>query len=258
MGFLKKYIQTVLFILFSVVLCLNSVHAEMRTWTSTSGKTFEGEFVVIMGDKVVIKTPKGKQIKVPLSKFSQQDRLFMELENPPEFEIEGGGKSSQHIWPQKKKTYGAGALPGALDYTFYAKIKQISSGVYNQELHVELIAVGTEIDGNNYIFLDRAEGTFIPSEYKNKTFRLETQRKVRLYNYVFYEDGKRGQKYNGYIITITDVRGEIIAFKSSYKWARQSLESIRTLHSGVHFDKTGTRVFPPRPRAGFQERNRRK
>jgi len=240
----------IFFVLASVLLFCSVASAELREWTTTSGKTFKGDFIAIIGGKATFHNEKGKPFKVPKEQLSEKDLTFIELENPPKFNIDFAPKSRQYVFPQKEKSYQAWQLPEALDYTFTVKIKQESAGSYNHELTVEYIAIGLEIDGSNYIFLDSGTTTFVPSEYKNKTFTFTGDRSVRVYDYVFFDDGRRGQKYGGYIVTITDSRGKIIAYKSPYKWAIKYLDKIKKLYPNVHFDKTGTRVFPPRPRVG--------
>ena len=222
----------------------------LRKWTSTTGETFEGEYVILMGDKVVLRDAKGKNRKIPMNLFSAEDRIFMEMENPPQFKIEFPRASQQHRWPQKEKIYDPWQLPGAIDYTFTAKIKQVSVGSYPHELHIEFFAIGEEIDGNNYILLDHQENTFVPIEKKRNEYHTFSGRRVRLYDYEFFEDGRRGQQYGGYLVLVTDSRGKIIEHKSSYNWLFEKREELEKLGLMNHFDKTCTRVHPPRPKVG--------
>ena len=141
-------------------------------------------------------------------------------------------------------------MPGVLDYVFTAKIKQDSSGHYPHELHVEFFAIGEEIDGKNFILLDRQESTFVPSEQKRSEYHTFSGRTVRLYDYEFREDGRRGQRYGGYLVVVTDSRGKIIAHKSSYNWMFEKREELKKLALMNHFDKTCARIHPPRPKVG--------
>lgn len=222
--------------------------AEARTWTSTGGETFEGELIVVIGDKAVIRNPNGDELKIPLTRFSKDDLTFMELENPPTFKIDVSRKSEQHRWPQKYKTYEAWELPPTFDYVFTTKLKQMSAGSYGKELHVQVFVIGEEVNGDNYILLDRMESTFTPSQQKDLSYQFSS-RKVRLFNYEFYLDGgKRGQKYGGFLVIITDSRGKVIAQKTPKKWLNDIVDPLKELALGAHFDKTGARVFPPRPK----------
>ncbi len=222
----------------------------LRIWTSTNGETFEGEYIMVMGDKVVLRDAKGKNQKIPVDLFSEKDRTFMEMDNPPEFKIEVARKHTQYRWPIKRNSLALDKLPGVFDYVFTAKIKQDSTGYYPHELHVEFFAIGEEIDGDNYILLDRQESTFVPSEQKRDVYHTFSSRTVRLYDYEFVNDGRRGQSYGGYLVVVADLKGKIIAHKSSYKWLFEKREELKNLTLMSHFDKTGTRVLPPRPKVG--------
>jgi hypothetical protein len=58
---------------------------------------------------------------------------------------------------------------------------------------------------------------------------------------------RRGEKYGGYLITVTDERGRIIDYGSSHKWLYENLEKLKEIPVGRHFNKAGNRVHPPRP-----------
>ena len=223
----------------------------IRTWTSTRGETFEGEYVMVMGGKVVLRDAKGKNQKIPLDLFSEEDRRFMELDKPPKFKIEFSRASKQYQWSSKRPMfYSMDKLPGVIDYVFTTKIKQESSGSYPHELHVESFAIGEEIDGDNYILLDRRESTFVPDEQTRGEYHTFGGRSVRLYDYEFETDGRRGQRYGGYLVVVTDSRGKIIEHKSSYNWLFEKRGELSKLGLMNHFDKTCTRVHPPRPKTG--------
>ena len=245
--------RCILFLIGASILC-GGLCAEARDWTTTDGKLFEGEFIIVMGDKAVIRKPNGDEVKIPLTRFSKEDLIFMELAKPPTFKIDLSKYSKQHWWPEKYKAYNYGGDWGeikidAFDYVFTTKLKQMSAGSYNHELHVEVFVIGLEIDGHNYILLDRMKSSFVPAEQEDLSYQF-SGRKVRLYDFEFRQDGRRGQSYGGYLVIITDSRGEIIAYKTPKDWLYDIVESLRELSLNAHFDKTGTRVFPPRPKVG--------
>jgi hypothetical protein len=238
----------ILLLIGASILC-GGLCVEARTWPSTDGENFEGEFIVIIGDKAVIRNSNGDEVKIPLTRFSKDDLTFMELAKPPIFKIDVSKDSKQWLFPQKYKAYNPAQLPTAFDYFFTAKLKQISAGSYNHKLHVEVFVIGLERDGHNYILLDRLGSTFVPAEQEDLSYQF-TGRTVRLYDYEFEEDGRRGQSYGSYLVIITDSRGEIIAYKTPKNWLYDIVEPLRALSIRAHFDKTGIRVFPPRPKMG--------
>ena len=70
--FRKSYILVVALMVASC-LC-----AEQRTWTDSTGKhKKKGEFVKLDGQTVVLKSPKGKRVKIPLKKLSKADQKLI-------------------------------------------------------------------------------------------------------------------------------------------------------------------------------------
>ncbi|MEN8255023.1 MAG: hypothetical protein ABFR33_06090, partial [Verrucomicrobiota bacterium] len=107
----------------------------LRTWTRTDGKTLEAEFVTVIGDKAVLTDKRGRQRKIPLIQLSIEDRTFIELAQPPEFNIDFSKQSSKQSLDSSP--WIEWELPRILDYVFSAKLKQTSAGEYNHELKVE-------------------------------------------------------------------------------------------------------------------------
>ncbi len=50
-------------------------HAESRRWTSSDGKSIDGEILALEGDTVTLKTDRGT-FELPLSRFAEADQLF--------------------------------------------------------------------------------------------------------------------------------------------------------------------------------------
>ncbi len=217
----------------------------LRTWSCNGGKTLEASYVIMVGDKVVLKTAKGRQLKIPLDQFSGEDREFIELAEPPEFNIDFSRLST--LRPVK-------APPGRelkpiriLDYTFGAKLKQVSAGEYSHELHVEYFAIGAEIDGDRYKLLERKGSSFVPSEQPRRSYSFRGD-PVELIDYEL-DSQRRGIKPGGYLITVMDKRGKIIQHAESSKWLWKNIENLKKLPVGSYMDKTCTRVYPTSPKS---------
>ena len=215
----------------------------MRIWIGTDGKELEAEFVTVIGGKAVLKDSRGRLRKMPLAQLSAEDREFIELANPPEFNIDFSRKSSQSII--KMSPLNKTPPPKILDYVFSARLKQISAGLYNHELHVEFYAVGAERFGDRYILLDRQESRFTPTKENQQSHEF-SGKTVRLTSYELFGDF-RGNKYSTYLVVVTDSRGKIIAHKTPSKWLFENLGNLGQLPVGCYLDKTCTRVFPTRP-----------
>ncbi|RKX39569.1 MAG: hypothetical protein DRP64_14075 [Verrucomicrobia bacterium] len=217
----------------------------LRTWNGTDGKTMEAKLLTVIGDKAVLESPDGRQRKIPIDRFSAGDRKFIELANPPKFNIDFSKQSSQRII--KDSPIISGSPPKVLDYVFSARLAQTSAGVYNHELKVEFFAIGEETNGDNFILLDRQETHFTPTNENGRSHTFRGNKVTLLQTFAYDRRGEiRGQKYGGYLVVVTDARGRTIDHGTSNKWLLGMLDQLRELPLKCHFDKTGTRVYAPR------------
>jgi len=220
----------------------------IRAWTSVDGRVVEAEFITIVAGKVVLKNKKGKQLKMLVEQLCAEDRLYVSLANPPDFLI-NFSKTSTSVPAPTQSPYVKKSRPlQRSDFTFGAKLKKKSTQTYIHELHVEFFAFGEEVDGDNYVLLDRQQSTFNPTKENKGSHAFYSDKPVRLQTTAIRAASPmRGIKYGGYLITITDERGKIIQYKTSHKWLFEILENLKSLPVGKHFDKSGNRVGPPRP-----------
>ncbi len=222
-----------------------------RFWTLLDGKQVEGRFKTVMGDTVVVENAKKKQLKIPLSKLSPGDREYAQLAQPPRFSI-NFNRSSRSIPPPKESPFVSTPRPLQIfDFTFKTTVKQATSKEYPHELEVEFFAVGEEVDGDNYVLLDRQKSLFTPSVENRKTFQLQSPEPIRIQTTAIRAASPmRGTKYGGYLVVVRDKLGRIIQYKTSKNWLIDCLENLEKLPVGKHFDKKGNRVGPPRPDSG--------
>ncbi|RKX36852.1 MAG: hypothetical protein DRP64_17995, partial [Verrucomicrobia bacterium] len=218
---------------------------KMRTWVGLGGDILEAGYLTTVGGKVVLETAKGRQKKVPLAELSAADQAYVELLNPPKFNIDFSKQSSQRI--PDPGPYNNDAAIRVLDYVFGAKLKQTSSGSYNHGLRIEFFAIGAETGGDRYILLDRQESTFIPTKENERSHSFRGK-SVELLDYVT-DSQRRGEKYSGFLITVTDERGIIIAYNASNDWFFENLENLKRLPVGRYMDKTCSRVHPTSPKS---------
>ncbi|RKX35890.1 MAG: hypothetical protein DRP64_19050, partial [Verrucomicrobia bacterium] len=225
-----------------------SDYQEPRTWIALDGRMLNAGFVTVIGGKAVLKNGKGKQLKIPLEQLSPEDRLHVDLADPPNFLI-NFSKTSDFIPPPKPSPFQHGVRPlKRTDYIFGAKLKQQSAGAYPHEMHAEFFAFGEEVNGDNYVLLDRQQSTFTPSKENKRCHSFYSVKPIRLtQTSIRPASPLRGTKYGGFLITIADGRGKIIQYRSSHKWVFEKLENLKKLPVGVHFDKRCIRTPPPRP-----------
>lgn len=242
--------RSLVFYVASFLVCV-SAYAETRGWTMVDGRTFEAEFSLRMGKDAIFKTASGKVVRIPHDQLSTEDQEFISLAVPPDLDVSFSKMSDKRKYPD--------GYPGATTrppstyyYEFMVKIRQRSAGDYNHPLHLEFFVVGDEIDGNNYILLDRQEREFTLTS-ENKRSYIARSETIGITRYTWEEKVgsslvmERGEKYARYLVIITDARGEVIAYRTPNKWLMESAENLRKLPLKRHFDKTGNRVGPPRP-----------
>ena len=223
------------------------VETKIRTWTGLGGDTLEARYLTRLGGKTVLETAKGKQLKIPFVELSLEDQIYVDLLNPPKFNIDFSKQSNQRI--PDPGPYSSSSSIRIFDYVFGAKLEQTSSGSYNHELRVEFFAVGSENGGDKYVLLDRQESTFIPAK-ENKRSHSFKGNPVELLDYVT-DSQRRGEKYSGFLITVTDERGKIIDYRTSNDWLFENLNNLKQLPVSRYMDKTCSRVHPSSPKANY-------
>ncbi len=211
----------------------------MRTWTTKDGKIFEGEFVIRIGNNIVLKTIRGRQKKIPRDQFAEEDLEYVSLAMPPTLKLEMSKKSNQ----RKLKYDNKGAV-GIIEYTFSPKIEWTDKK-YNHELKVDYWVIGSEIGGSRFILLDKGNDSFVPLEHPEGRYRF-SGKPVDLYDWVLehiYRQ-RRGERYKGFLITVTDERGVMIANRSSPTWLYKNLDNLEQLELGSFLDDECNKVWP--------------
>ena len=221
----------------------------MRMWTMADGRTFEAGFETVVAGKVSLKNPKGKRIKFPVGRFSEEDRTFIQLETPPLLDINFSKSTKQRVFPFTLSK----EIPRSSYFTFKTTIKKKSTKPYDQELTAEYFAIGAEFAGDRHILLDRRKESFFLTQKNQGSFTF-SGKPVELIDYANKQTGQRlGEKYEGYLVVVADTRGKIIAHNASSKLFFQNLENLRQVPVGKYFDDTGTRAAPTSPKR-FPER----
>jgi hypothetical protein len=215
----------------------------VRVWTMRDGRTIEAEFNTILAGNLILKTVEGKQVKIPMNKVSDADIDYSRLTMPPELHIELSKKSLQSKWGD---TWNAEPLSvrGSV-WTFTAKIKQTSIRPYGFGLTAELYVIGSEIGGNKQILLDRQTADFTLSKENEMSFKF-SGKEVELIDYTINGE-RRGQRYDTFLVVITDSRGETIAHRTPSKQLFRNLDNLRKIQVGWYFDKDCNRCFPTPP-----------
>ena len=222
----------------------------MRAWTLADGRSFEAEFVNIIGDKAVFKLSNRKTSRLPLEDLSAEARLFIELSRPPKLDMDFT-RNGQQVTFTERNPYAVDwwERPAEQHVYFGLRVKQTSSGSYDHELHAEMFAVGIQRTNpdKQYLLLDRQSTSFILTKENGRSFEFKSDHKAVLTNFIILNE-TRGEKYFGYLIVIRDERGEIIATSASNDWLLEGRENLEKLKVGNYFGKDCIRSYPARPR----------
>ena len=228
----------------------SKIKPELRTWTTAAGKTLEAKYKTDMGKSAVLETAKGKQIRVELRELSEDDRNYVSLMNPPSFKLDLSKTSNLRklgevsIWLDS-----AERRLQVYDWQFGARIKQTSPyNGYTHPLTVEYFVFGDEVAGDNFVLLDRNKDTYIPSPENKGNYELYSEKEVETRVYALYSDvSSRGTKYGGYLITVTDERGDIVQYAATHEFLFKNIENLKKVPVGKHFNKNCNRCMPDRP-----------
>lgn len=234
---------------FSVMLMMSLTSlGEVRAWNFKNGKSMEAEFVAVSGGQVSLKSVKGKVKKIPYAEFMDEDLRYIELQNPPQLDLDLGKSVRTHAYLGNFN--GGGDIPSKDIYTLTAKVKQTSSKVYNHPLTLEFFTIGEENIGDKNILYSYHKETFNLPEGSGSTFTISTD-EIDVIEYV--SNGQlSGEAYKGYMMIVKDFRGEIIASKASRDDWFAIAETLAKLPVGRTFDPaTGERCFPTRPKRWY-------
>ncbi len=234
-------------ILTSSIACLllGAAEAETRGWSLKNGKTVEAEFMNIIGEKISLKTLKGKIIKVSASDLSSEDLTYIELASPPKLELSISKNSKARVFPDTLSN----EIPTSDYYNFKAVIKKKSNKKYSFELTAELFVIGREKIGDKHTLLDYQKASFTLENKSGSVFELPS-RTIEMMQFV--QNGQLvGEEYAGYMIVVTDSRGEMIAHVTKRDGWLTIIDKLRVLPVRKYFDDEGERCFTTPPKRWY-------
>ncbi len=219
-----------------------------RTWTCADGVVLLGKLLINYDDEVLLETGIREQKRIPKRLLSEEDLAFLDLSNPPRFNIEFSKTSDQIDKTKKAPPNGIVGSLAVFEYRFGVKLKSSVTINYNHPLKIEYFAIGSEIgNGDNYILLDRQSDEITPG--RSNGFKYEFHGpKVILKKYKVRDIAPmRGRKPDGYLIVVTDQEGRIVQYETSNDFLFNNLERLKALPVNAFFDKHCNRAYPTRP-----------
>lgn len=236
-------------LILALVLLCSGVFAEERIWTLLDGRSFEGTYVVTIGNDYVLKTLTGTQVRLPAHSFCEKDRVFVELSNPPKLKIDFIKNLKQITFTTG--WYGEFPREPEKHGNFGFRVKQTDSAAYGHDLHAEFYVVGKQLNRSDAkcFLLDRGEVVFQLTEESKRTFEFMSDRQIRLQNWTLGHGVGVGEEYYAYVIVITDERGVIVTIEASRSWLENNIDNLRKLKVGNYFDEDCIRCFPARSKS---------
>jgi hypothetical protein len=232
--------------------------AEVRGWEDNKGHRFKAEFVQELFGDIMLKEANGHTRMIKLDDLSSKDQAYLFQHASPTIEInltKTIRKRPEMEWtiPEDVTTL----------YTCMVRINKISELPYKGKLTAELFLLATEVDGENYILIQREKSEFVFPEGKRSQHEFQAKDvQLRRYNASWAATASRyrGAEYFGYLIAVSDDQGRIISSKTDIKDADWITGDISTSVEGLrklaingrgsvysrHFDTTFEKTEVPR------------
>lgn len=248
-------LRFVLWIVFSFALAGSAY--ELRIWEDVTGNQFEGRFVKELFGKLTVEAEDGTEKKFLLEDLSELDQKYLRTQVPPEMDV-----SSTY------KEVDVQTRPAIMDRVILTRDAQLTVEItkksqrpFTSRLKVEIMLIAEECVSGNPVLMDITSREFLlPSVSKNATVelksgvvRMEKSQEDR------FEGGYAGQEYDGYMVVISTLDGDIVYVESSLQsWFEEPevIENLRELWVAGRpswvsriFSKEsrGKKVPPPRP-----------
>jgi hypothetical protein len=229
-NFVKKIVQ---WIMLTVLIC-GSAAGEVRMWTDEDGKRFPGEFYRELLGRIQIRDTSGELHLISVDKLSPADLKYVEQTVVPEVELDF--RYSVRLKPEMDWT-----IPQDKTslYTCTVKIQKESKLEFKGTLTAELYIIGEEVDGDNYVLVQRDVTKFVFPEGRNSTYEFIVEDvPLRKYHAAWAKQAAmfRGVTYLGYITTVLDSKGNLVAYDTDLgteSWmdmgVEKAIEKLRDL-----------------------------
>jgi hypothetical protein len=221
----------------------------MRTWMLNDGRTIRAEMsdAVSFDDNVPLIDAAGALLKVPYSRLSPADREFIDISRVPELDIDILKSLRQVQFSSKVATYSHLVRDPEIRASFGVRVKQVGSGSYDHQLTAEIFAIGRQIYADRYLLIARDSVSFKLTRDNDRRFEYMSSQVYPLRDIYIGDYARRGEKYYGYIILVTDELGRLVAHEESSEWLIENVDNLRKLKVGNYLDQECNRRYPIRP-----------
>lgn len=221
----------VLMVIAALGLLTGSVQAEMRIWADKKGNTIEAEFINIMGNKVVLKTPDGKIHKVPKAGLCANDQKYLAANIPPTLKISVDVDKDRDTISSYSSTYGTyGSETKQEVITCAVEIKKTNREACSKKFKAYIYVFSESLASKQYRVLDISETEMSFVKTKSASFNSDP---VTIQFSDNSYSGKSGYKYSGYLVVVEDESGRIIMTEASKNGFASNAGLIRKVKEGA-------------------------
>jgi hypothetical protein len=213
---------------------VSALSEPLRMWTGEDGKRFEGTFVRELLGRVQIRDTKDQLQMISVDKLAKADLKYLQESIVPEVDIKI--RKETDLKPEMEWTISGDKTTL---YTCKITIEKKSDMDCKTGLTAELYLIADEEDGDNYILIERAENKFVFPEGRDSKIEWIVEKiPIRRYfsGWAVTSAKWRGGTYLGYIVTVLDPKGNVVASKtdiSNVDWMDDGLpaavEKLRQL-----------------------------
>lgn len=238
-----------------IILILGQIAvSEMRPWATTNGVSYRAEYVTELFGKVTLRDAAGREVRIPVSAFSEHDQKYLRVMVPPEMEINFDRKNN--AFPHRMMI--GERFNERVSIESRVTVRKISDRMFTSSLNLEVFLVGSAIENRSYILLSKSDFKFLfgPEADSTREFKPDP---VTVADFI--DDthlSHRGEIYLGYLAVISDASGNIVKTQTDIgAWIEEIavIEELRKLAvrgapslRSRYFDETGRKVDPPRTR----------
>jgi hypothetical protein len=197
---------------------------EMRTWTSKTGTTLEAEYVRDAVGNVWLKTPAGKQKKIPTSALSQEDQDYIYRQTLPKIKIEMDDDIS-------RGTVGSDIDNVRQEVRCTIEVIKTSKNPYPGEYEMQYFLLGYDIRTEEYILAEKIYKKFSLSDGNKNTFSFRGER----HRFEFDPDPPWGSRYEGYLVVVK-TGDKILCTKGRNKYLKK-IKNLRNASSRDRLDE---------------------
>lgn len=224
---------------------------EPRIWTDNKGRKYEAAFVREMFDKVTLQDARGKEIRLAVDDLSENDQRYLRVMIPPELEITFSKKTE--LKPKPWELYDSDHDTTFLISATVEVIKK-SRRPFTSRLTAEVFLIAKQYEGNKYLLLSKTDSSFLLNDDNDGRQVIKTDR-VPVTTFEEYNRERRGWDYLGYLVAVSDARGNIVKVSTDIDWLADKTENLREIYTrgsaslySRFFDKENVqKVKPPRP-----------